>query len=297
MRIGIDLGGTKIELAALDADGRFALRQRLPTPRGDYDGTLDTFAELVSQAERVVGPIHRIGVATPGALSTRTGLLKNANSTVLNGHPLDRDLSARLRRPVRLENDANCLALSEAVDGAASGAGVTFGVVLGTGVGGGIVIGRTLTSGHNHIAGEWGHNPLPWRSDRDPAPAACYCGRAGCIETYLSGSGLQRTHQFLHGQALGVEAIAQAAQEGDSRAAQTLDLYTDQLSRALATVINVLDPDVIVLGGGLSNITSLYTTVPQKLPSYAFSDAVTTRLEPARFGDSSGVRGAAWLWE
>ncbi len=293
MRLGIDLGGTKIEIIALDRAGRPLLRRRLPTPRGDYAGTLDAVAALVRDAEAELGARGRVGIGTPGALSRATGLLRNSNSVWLNGRPLKQDLERRLGRPVRIENDANCFALSEAVDGAGAGADVVFGVILGTGTGAGIVVhGRVLT-GPNAIAGEWGHNPLPWpRPEEWPGPA-CYCGRHGCLETWLSGPALAR----LHGQGLTAAEIVARAEQGDAGCEAILQDYEDRLARGLAHVINVLDPDVIVLGGGLSNVQRLYRNVPRLWGRYVFSDRVDTRLLPNRHGDSSGVRGAAWLWQ
>jgi fructokinase len=296
MRIGVDLGGTKIEAAALDGEGRLLLRRRVPTPSGDYRATIAAIAGLVAALEAELGTRGSVGVATPGALSPATGLIKNANSTCLNGQPLDQDLATALGQPVRLANDANCFALSEAVDGAAAGAETVFGVILGTGVGGGVVVhGRVLT-GPNAIAGEWGHNPLPWPAgDERPGPA-CYCGRTGCIETFLSGPGLAADHHRATGESASAEAIVAAAAHGDDTAGETLARYEERLARALASVINLLDPEIIVLGGGLSGIARLYETVPRLWPRYVFSDAVATRLVPPRHGDSSGVRGAAWLW-
>jgi fructokinase len=296
MRIGIDLGGTKIEAAALDASGAILVRHRAPTPAGDYAGTVATIAALVSFVEAKTGRRGRVGVATPGALSLKTGLIKNANSTVLNGKPLDRDLAELLGRPVRLENDANCLALSEATDGAGAGARVVFGVILGTGVGGGLVVDGRLVSGRNRIAGEWGHNSLPWPEGAERPGPACYCGRNGCIETFLSGAALARDYIALAGATLPAHAIAAAARAGDAQADQCLNLYQDRLARGLASLINVVDPDVIVLGGGLSNIASLYDGLPALIARYAFSDGVETPVIRAAHGDSSGVRGAAWLW-
>jgi fructokinase len=253
MRIGIDLGGTKIEAIVLDENGATLLRRRVPTPNGDYVGTLNAIADLVLLSERELCQNGSVGVASPGAISTRTGLLKNSNSTVLNGRPLIRDLSQRLGRPIRLENDANCFALSEAIDGAAEGANVVFGVILGTGVGGGIVIGEELIAGHNKIAGEWGHNPLPWATESERPGAPCYCGKSGCVETFLSGAGLARDYRSRTGNHLTAEEIALAASGGDKSAQECLTVYQDRLARSLSVVINLLDPDVIVLGGGLSN--------------------------------------------
>jgi fructokinase len=294
VRIGIDLGGTKIEAIALDADGRERFRRRVPTPRGSYDATLDALAALVADAECATAPGASVGLGIPGAMSPATGVIKNANSTWLNGRMLKEDLERRLARPVRLANDANCFALSEAVDGAGAGARVVFGVIVGTGTGGGIVIDGRVLVGANAIAGEWGHNPLPWpRDDERPGPA-CYCGLSGCIETFLSGPGFTRDDAS-DGQTRAPEDIAAAAAAGEPRAIASLDRYTSRMARALASVINVLDPDVIVLGGGLSNIAALYEQVPSKWGASVFSDRVATKLLRARHGDASGVRGAAWL--
>jgi fructokinase len=300
MRIGIDLGGTKIEAIALEdtgcGDNSTRLRHRVATPAGDYAGIVNAVAELVALAERETGQTGTVGIATPGAISPSTGLLKNSNSTVLNGRPLDRDLTARLGRPIRMENDANCLALSEAVDGAAANARVVFGVILGTGVGGGLVVNRQLHIGRNRIAGEWGHNPLPWaRKEELPGPV-CYCGRQGCIETFLSGAGLVRDYRARGGQQKTAVAIAEAAAAGDGPASECLNLYRDRLARSLAAVVNVLDPDVIVLAGGLSNVAGLYPGLPALVESYTFTADAGTPIVRAMHGDSSGVRGAAWLW-
>lgn len=296
MRIGIDLGGTKIEGIALDDDGAVLARRRVPTPSGDYRATLHAVAALVEELERGAGARGSIGIGTPGALSRATGKIKNANSVCLNGQALDRDLAALLQRPVRIANDANCLALSEAVDGAAAGADVVFAVIVGTGTGGGIAVHGRIVEGVNAIGGEWGHNPLPWpRDDERPGPA-CYCGKHGCIETFLSGPGLARDHRAAGGDAITAEDIAQRAQAGDVHALATLARYEDRMARALATVVNILDPDVIVLGGGLSKLARLYHNVPALWRQYVFSDRVDTRLVPALHGDASGVRGAAWLW-
>jgi len=296
MRIGIDLGGTKIEAIALSDEGRELLRRRVPTPAGGYQAVVRAVTSLVLEAESALGERGSVGIGTPGALSPATGLIKNSNSTALIGRPLDRDLEGLLERPLRFANDANCFALSEAVDGAAAGAELVFGVILGTGTGGGIVHRARVLTGRNAIAGEWGHNPLPWpRGEELPGPA-CYCGREGCIETFLSGPGMQLDHERRTGERLSAEAIASRAKEGDAGALATLDLYEDRLARGLANVINLLDPDAIVLGGGLSNIDCLYQSVPKRWGSYIFSDRVTTPLLKARHGDASGVRGAAWLW-
>ena len=284
LRIGIDLGGTKIEALALDGAGREVLRKRVPTPRGDYAGTVSAVGKLVKEIGN-----GSVGIGMPGALSRVTGLVKNANSTWLIGKPLKQDLEAALQRQVRIENDANCFALSEAIDGAGKGAGVVFGVILGTGVGGGISVDQKILRGANSIAGEWGHNPLPLPAGEDLPLPPCYCGRAGCIETYLSGPGLSRDHEKATGERLAPEEVV--LQE------KTMARYTERLARALAAVINVLDPDVIVLGGGISNATALYTEVPRVWTRHVLSDHVATRLAPPVHGDSSGVRGAAWLWE
>lgn len=295
-RLGVDLGGTKIEVAVLDEVGHEHLRRRVPTPQGDYTATIETVGVLVEAAEAALGMRCRVGVGSPGAISPATGLIKNANSTCLNGRPLLRDLARRLGREVRLANDANCLALSEATDGAATGAGVVFAVILGTGTGGGIVVdGRVLTGG-NAIAGEWGHNPLPWPCDEERPGPACYCGRHGCLETFLSGPGLVRDHAARGGRAQTGEAVVTRAIAGDPLAVATLDRHADRLARGLAHVINLLDPDVIVLGGGVSNIPDLCATVSSRWGAYVFSDRVDTVLTIAHHGDSSGVRGAAQLW-
>ena len=284
LRIGVDIGGTKIEALALDAAGREVFRKRIPTPRGDYEATVAAVVSLVAEAGA-----GTVGVGIPGALSRATGRVKNANSTWLIGRSLKEDLERALKREIRLENDANCFALSEAVDGAGQGARVVFGAILGTGVGGGIVVDGRVLTGPNAIAGEWGHNPLPLPSEADLPLPPCYCGRLGCIETYLSGPGLARDHQQITGARLTPEEIV--ALGGES-----LRRYEERLARALATVINLLDPDVIVLGGGMSNIERLYGEVPRLWGRHVFSDRVTTRLARHAHGDSSGVRGAAWLW-
>lgn len=297
LRIGIDLGGTKTEVIALSDDGEELLRRRAPTPRGDYEASLAQIARLVREAEAELAAPATVGVATPGAISRRTGRMKNANSTWLNDQPLLQDLERVLDRPVRISNDANCFALSEAVDGAARGAPVVFGVILGTGVGAGVVVNGQVLDGANGIAGEWGHNPLPLPQAADLPLPACYCGRSGCIERYLSGPALSEWHARLHGVTLSAEEIVAQAHSATCLAAQvSLDAYLDRLARSLAGVINVLDPDVIVLGGGLSNISSIYTQLPERWGASVFSDSVLTRLVPPMYGDSSGVRGAAWLW-
>jgi len=296
IRLGIDLGGTKIELIAIDPTGRECWRRREATPQGDYQGTLDTILQLVSQVEREIGKTGSVGIGTPGAISRATGRLKNSNSICLNGQPLIEDLEHMLQRPVRMANDADCFALSEASDGSAAGLPVVFGVILGTGVGGGIVVNGRLLQGPNAIAGEWGHNPLPWpRADEIPGPE-CYCGKRGCIETFLSGPGLARDFLQHAGQSLAGVEILSRAEAGDAEAEAAFQRYEDRLARGLAHVINLLDPDAIVLGGGLSNCARLYDEVPKRWGRYVFSDRVDTLLLPPLHGDSSGVRGAAWLW-
>lgn len=299
MRIGVDLGGTKVEAVLLLDDGKEALRQRVNTPRGSYAQIVDAVVALVLDIERQAMARCAVGIGIPGTISSATGLVKNANSTELNGHPLHHDLSERLNRPVRVENDANCFALSEAVDGAAAALSgprsVVFGVIIGTGVGGGLVVGRELIIGPDGIAGEWGHTPLPWLTDCEAPGPECWCGRRACIETFLSGPGLARDHQERTGQVLKASEVAARAAAGDSDAEQTLVRYEHRLARGLAGMINVLNPVAIVLGGGVSNIQRLYENVPKLWGDFAFSDVVSTRLLPAQHGDSSGVRGAAWL--
>jgi fructokinase len=293
--IGVDLGGTKIEAIALDERGRELARHRVPTPQGDYRATVETIAALVHKVETGPGGKGLVGIGTPGALSLATGTLKNSNSVCLIGQPILADLEALLDRSVRMENDANCFALSEATDGAASGAPVVFGVILGTGVGGGIVVHGRLLTGPNAIAGEWGHNPLPWPKEHELPGPECYCGKNGCIETFLSGPGIEKDHLTATGQRVAPPEIVSRAEAGDARCMQTMERYEERLARALASVINILDPDVIVLGGGMSNIGRLYEKVPRLWGAYVFSDRVDTRLVRAKHGDSSGVRGAAFL--
>jgi fructokinase len=305
MRIGIDLGGTKIEGVALADDGRELARIRVGTPRGDYEATVAAIASVVADIEQralTAAPAEAvtrasIGVGIPGCISPATGLVKNANSTWLIGQPLDKDLEACLGRPIRIANDANCFALSEAIDGAAAGARAIFGVIIGTGTGGGIVVDGVVLEGANRITGEWGHNPMPWPEPDELPGEPCYCGRAGCIETWLSGPALARDFERATSAKLGAEAIVVRARAGDPAATAALDRYHFRMARALATVINLLDPDVIVLGGGLSSIDSLYAAVPRLWRRFVFSDRIRTRLVRARHGDASGVRGAAWLWE
>jgi len=296
MRIGIDLGGTKIEIVALDMHGGTLYRERMATPRGDYPGTIDAMATLVGRAEAATGRRGTVGIGMPGAISPATGLVKNANSTWLNGQPLERDVQAALARPVRLANDANCFALSEATDGAGRGAEIVFGVIVGTGTGGGVVVRGHVCRGPNAIAGEWGHNQLPWPRATDLPGPSCYCGKCGCIETYLSGPGLARDHEAATGVRCAAADVATAAEAGDRAAQATLDRYVDRMARGLAAIINVLDPDVIVLGGGISKIERLYQDVPRAWEPFVFSDHVATRLSRPVHGDASGVRGAAWLW-
>jgi fructokinase len=292
MRIGVDLGGSKIEALALADDGGEILRRRVPTPAHDADAIVAAVVALVRDVERELGQEGRVGIATPGAISPATGLMKNSNTTCLNGKPLDRMLERAFGRTIRMANDANCFALSETVDGAAAGADVVFGVILGTGTGGGVVAGGRVLVGRHAVAGEWGHNPLPW-PEPDDVFVACYCGKRGCIETFLSGAGIAREHPGVDAQ-----GVARAAAQGDDEARATIARYARRLGKALASVVNVIDPDVIVLGGGLSNIDALYEgPVAAALVAHAFSDGVDTPIKRAHHGDSSGVRGAAWLWE
>ena len=295
VRIGIDLGGTKIEIIVLAPDGRVLLRRRSATPRADYHAVLDAVAALVRDAERELGASGSVGVGTPGSIARATGLLRGSNSVCLNAKPIRADLEALLGRKIGITNDANCFALSEATDGAGEGAQIVFGVILGTGVGGGIVVRGELLTGPNAIAGEWGHNPLPWPKDDERPGFPCFAGHSGCIETFLSGPALARDHLRAHGEALGAEQIVARAATGDAACAATLERYEERLARALAHVINIVDPDVIVLGGGMSNVERLYARVPTLWGPWIFSDRVDTRLLRHRHGDSSGVRGAAWL--
>jgi fructokinase len=295
VRIGIDLGGTKIEAIAIDAAGRERFRRRVSTPRGEYRATIESVARLVFEADRIDGE-GTVGVGIPGALSPVTGLVKNANSTWLNGRSLQTDLEARLDRPVRLANDANCFALSEAIDGAGADRRVVFGVIVGTGTGAGIIVDGRVIVGANAITGEWGHNPMPWPGATEWPGPPCYCGRTGCTEVFLSGPGLARDHEQTTGERLEPAAIVERSTVGNEPARATLDRYAHRMARALAAVINVVDPDIIVLGGGLSNVRMLYDRVPQLWQPFVFSDSVMTPLVPARHGDSGGVRGAAWLW-
>lgn len=296
MRIGVDLGGTKIEAIALNDMGAVLYRHRIPTPVADYIGILNAVADLVFEIERRIGLSGSVGIGTPGSLSPRTGLIRNSNSTVLNGKPLDRDISEILKRPVRLENDANCFALSEAIDGAAKEAESVFGVILGTGVGGGLVVRGRIIAGRNRIAGEWGHNSMPWpNADEWPGPN-CYCGKTGCIETFLSGPSLEKHFREATMRDLSAKDIACAAEAQDPQALAAIEIFENRLARGLSLIINIFDPDRIVLGGGLSNIKRLYQTLPRLIPEYVFSDAFQTAIVPAVHGDSSGVLGAARLW-
>jgi fructokinase len=318
MRLGIDLGGTKIEIIALDDSGTELLRRRVDTPKNNYYETLHAIAGLVRDAEAELGRHGSLGIGTPGALSRATGRLKNSNSVALNGQPILQDLEALLQRKIRISNDANCFALSEATDGAAAGAEVVFGVILGTGVGGGIVVNGHVLTGPNAIAGEWGHNPLPWPEAHELPGPKCYCGKHGCIETFLSGPGMMKLHQIETKESVRVEPVEKQvdsppstgsgqtelnspaeivtrAEQGDAACEQSMQIYEYRLARSLAHVINILDPDVIVLGGGMSNIERLYTNVPALWGQWVFSDRVDTKLVKNQFGDSSGVRGAAWL--
>jgi len=296
MRLGIDLGGTKIEGIALDESGSELARQRIATPAGDYQGTLQAIRQLVEQLEAETGETGSIGICTPGAISPATGLLKNSNSVCMNGKAVHEDLEVLLQREIKITNDANCFALSEATDGVAKDASVVFGVIIGTGTGAGIVVNKQVLTGPNAIAGEWGHNPLPWPQEVELPGPECYCGKFGCIETFLSGPGMVRDHELYANVILDPETIVSKAGFGDEEAEETLLRYEDRMARGLAHVINILDPDVIVLGGGMGNIKRLYKNVPKLWGDYVFSDHVSTRLLVPEFGDSSGVRGAAWLW-
>ncbi|EAQ7975930.1 fructokinase [Salmonella enterica] len=299
MRIGIDLGGTKTEVIALDDAGEQRFRHRLPTPREDYQQTIETIAALVDMAEQATGQTGSVGIGIPGSLSPYTGVVKNANSTWLNGQPFDNDVSRRLKRKVRLANDANCLAVSEAVDGAAAGAQTVFAVIIGTGCGAGVALNGQAHIGGNGTAGEWGHNPLPWMDDdelryREEIP--CYCGKQGCIETFISGTGFATDYQRLSGKALKGDEIIRLVDTQDAVAELAISRYELRLAKALAHVVNILDPDVIVLGGGMSNVERLYKTVPSLMKSFVFGGECETPVRKAQHGDSSGVRGAAWLW-
>ncbi|MGE0252473.1 MAG: ROK family protein [Dongiaceae bacterium] len=300
MRIGIDLGGTKTELIALDRkNGKELYRHRVPTPKDGYQAVIENIATLVNNAEETLGKKGSVGIGIPGTISRDTGKVKNANLLVLNGKPLDKDLEALLKRPIRVANDANCFAVSEAHDGAGAGAEVVFGVIIGTGCGGGVVVRGQAVGGINGVGGEWGHNPIPWpNKDEYPGPA-CYCGRSGCIEKYLSGTGFKEEFQRITGRELSTHDIIAHAENGDTQCEDALQRYEHRMAKSLAHIINVLDPDVIVLGGGMSNVARLYANVPKIWGKFVFTDNpnIPNKLLPARHGDSSGVRGAAWLWD
>ena len=296
VKIGIDLGGTKIEGIALSEAGEELFRQRIATPQGDYQGTLQSIVDLIKQIEAGIDQQGSIGICTPGSLSPATGLLRNSNSVCMNGKPVLDDLQNLLHKEVRIANDANCFALSEATDGVAREASVVFGVIIGTGTGAGVVVDKKVLLGANSIAGEWGHNPLPWPNDDELPGAECYCGKLGCIETWLSGPGIVRDHELYNNEFIDPETLDGKARFGDEDAKETFQRYENRMARSLAHVINILDPDVIVLGGGMGNIKRLYENVPDIWGDYVFSDTVNTKLQAPLHGDSSGVRGAAWLW-
>jgi fructokinase len=296
MRIGIDLGGTKIEALAIDDQGVELARHRIDTPRDDYGATIMAMVGLVRRLEEQTERTGTVGVGIPGSISRITGLVKNSNSTWLNGCPLDRDLAAALGREVRLANDANCFAVSEATDGAAAGKHVVFGVILGTGCGGGVAIGGRVHAGPNGVAGEWGHNPLPWQRPEEYPGPACYCGKRGCMEMWVSGTGIALDYKTVTGRTRTTQEIVSEFEAGDRDAAAAIQRFEDRLARGLAQVINILDPDVIVIGGGVSKVQDIYREIPRKLPTYVFGGEASTPVLPAVFGDSSGVRGAAWLW-
>lgn len=294
-RIGIDLGGTKIEGVVLDESGEYLARHRVPTPKHSYEVILNTLVDLVARLESETGRADSIGIGTPGCISMKTGLMKNSNTVVLNGEPVKDDLESLFGRPISMANDANCFALSEAVDGAGKDGHVVFGVIVGTGTGAGVVVDRQVLTGPNSVAGEWGHNPLPWPQDMELPGPECYCGKHGCIETWLSGPGMIRDHELHANIILDPATIVSKATFGDEECEETLQRYEDRMARALASIINTLDPDIIVLGGGVGNIKRLYSNVPKLWGQYVFSDSVETRLVAPMYGDSSGVRGAAWL--
>ncbi len=295
-RIGIDLGGTKIEGVLLGPEGELG-RQRIPSPQNDYDASIRAIRDLVMRLGSIAAGTPRVGIGVPGSVSRATGLMQNANSTWLNGRPLDRDLAAALGQPVRLANDANCFALSEARDGAAAGAGSVFGVILGTGCGGGVVIDGRLVDGPRGIGGEWGHNPLPWAESHEHPGPTCWCGRRGCMETWVSGTGLAADHARTTGEELDATEIAARASSGDAQAKATIAAHSSRLARGLAHVVNIVDPEVIVLGGGLSKLEHLYGVLPGLMAPFVFADDKSVTIRPPRWGDASGVRGAAWLWE
>lgn len=296
MRLGIDLGGTKIEILALDDNGKELLRKRTSTPRNDYYATVDSVKQLVVDVEDELEQQGSVGIGTPGALSPATGLLRNCNSTCLNGKPFKQDLEKSLQREIRISNDANCFALSEATDGAAAGEYIVFGVIVGTGCGAGVIVNGQVVDGPNAIAGEWGHNPLPWPQGSELNSTHCWCGKNGCIETFISGTGLAADYLRVVGEELRSQEIVDAANAGNAYAEQVLVRYERRMAKSLAHIINVLDPNTIVLGGGMSNVERLYKNVPLIWRDYVFSDTVLTKLVPPKHGDSSGVRGAAWLW-
>lgn len=297
MKIGIDLGGTKTEIIALDDHHNELFRKRIPTPKGDYQGTINGICQLVNDTEKATGQTGTIGIGIPGTLSSVTRLIKNANSTWLNGKPFDQDLARALGRNVRLANDANCLAVSEAIDGAGTGAGTVFAVIIGTGCGGGLAVNGRAHNGGNGVAGEWGHNPLPWPDQQEVNTNSCYCGQKSCIETWISGTGFEKNYRHLSGQVVKGPDIVKLADEGDVLAEQALANYETRLAKSLATVVNLLDPDVIVLGGGMSNIGRLYQNVPELMTRWVFGGECATTVRKAIHGDSSGVRGAAFLWD
>jgi fructokinase len=296
MRIGIDLGGTKIEALAIDNMGGELARYRVDTPRDDYDATIGAMVDLVRKLEQETGATGSVGAGIPGSISRITGFVKNANSTWLNGRPLHKDLSAALGREVRIANDANCLAVSEATDGAAAGAHIVYGLILGTGCGGGVAIDGRVHPGPNGVAGEWGHNPLPWQRPEEYPGPVCYCGKQGCLEMWVSGTGVALDHKNMTGRKQTTREIVADFEAGDREALATMERFEDRLARGLATVINTLDPDVVVVGGGVSRVQRIYEELPKRLPQYVFGGEVSTMIVPAKYGDSSGVRGAAWLW-
>ncbi|WP_216847108.1 fructokinase [Granulicella sp. L60] len=296
IRIGIDLGGTKIEALAIDDQGGELARHRIPTPQNDYEATIQAMVGLVHRLEQETGKVGSVGAGIPGSISGVTGLVKNSNSTWLNGRPLDRDLTSALHREVRIANDANCLAVSEATDGAAAGKHVVYGLILGTGCGGGVAIDSRVHTGPNSVAGEWGHNPLPWPKPEETPGPACYCGKYGCMEKWVSGTGIALDYKNVTGRTLTTREIVVEFERGEQEATACIRRFEDRLARGLAQVINTLDPDMIVIGGGVSGVQSIYESLPKKLPLYVFGGEFSTPIQPARYGDSSGVRGAAWLW-
>ncbi len=296
MYIGVDLGGTKIEVVALSKDGAELCRVRVPTPQNDYQAGIKAICRLILDVENQVGKRGSIGIGIPGAISPATGLVKNANSTWLIGQRLDQDIAHVLKREVRVANDANCFAISEAIDGAGANYNCVFAVILGTGCGGGIAVGQKVMTGRHRISGEWGHNPLPWPTPDELPGNVCYCGKRGCLETYISGSSIAREHTKTTGKMINLEKIITQMGAGDPAAKFTYDQFINRAARGLAMVVNILDPDVIVLGGGVSNVNEIYTDLPQELSKWVFSDVFDTPIRKAEHGDSSGVRGAAWLW-